>query len=85
MPMTERRRGLPPTSVQLRAQLNQAQLSMVRELEYFGWELRFVRRRMYQPSLPVLFAGDDAFLCLREDGTMDETRSIGIRGSQLHH
>lgn len=85
MPMSERRRGVAPNSLQLHAQLNEAQLRMVHELECFGWDLRFVRRWPFRPPMPVLFAGEDAFLCLRADGTMDETPPIEIRHDHTHH
>ncbi len=70
---------LPPTSTELRAELNEPQLTMVNELERFGWDLRFVRQPPQQPPVPVLFSGDEAFLCLRPDGTMDESDSLAVR------
>lgn len=79
MPTPERRRHVPPTLLQLRAQLNDPQLDMTRELERFGWDLRFVRKPPFQPAVPVLFASDDAFLCLREDGTMEDMPPIEFR------
>lgn len=80
MPTTDRRhQDTAPTSMELRAQLNEPQLTMVNELERFGWDLRFIRRPPFQPAVPVLFSGDDAYLCLRPDGTMDESSSIAIR------
>lgn len=85
MPMTERRGVVAPTSVQLHAQLTEAQLGMVGELERFGWDLRFVRRPAFQPPMPVLFSGDDVFLCLRADGTMDETSPLQTRHDPIGH
>ncbi|MGH8076735.1 MAG: hypothetical protein ACREPE_05350 [Lysobacter sp.] len=78
MPTEERRRTASPTTQQLRAQLNELQLGMARQLERFGWDLRFVRKPPFQPAVPVLF-GDGSVLCLREDGTTDETAPIELR------
>lgn len=80
MPTSERRRSGSRTSQQqLLAQLNESQLGMARELERFGWDLRFVRQPPFQPAVPVLFTSDDTFLSLREDGSMDDTPPIELR------
>jgi hypothetical protein len=81
MPKQERRRGVVPTPVQLLAQLNGSQLRMLRELECFGWELRFVRRPPFVEPVPVIFAGDgnDAYITLRYDGSLDDQPNFGIR------
>lgn len=79
MPNTERRRSPRPTPVQLLAQLNESQLRMLRELECFGWELRFVRRPPFVEPIPVIFAGDDAYITLRFDGSLDDEPAFDIR------
>lgn len=79
MPLTERRRGAPPSSVQLLEQLNPSQLRMLRELECFGWELRFVRRPPFVEPIPVIFAGDDAYITLRFDGSLVDQPPFDIR------
>ena len=78
MPAQERRRCVSSTSSQLREQLNESQLETARGLERFGWDLRFVRKPPFQPALPVLF-GDSSFLCLHEDGTMEDEPPIALR------
>ena len=78
MPTTERRRPVSCTSKQLREQLNESQLETARDLERFGWDLRFVRKRPFQPAVPVMF-GDNSFLCLHEDGTMEDEPPIALR------
>lgn len=75
----ERRRISLSGSAALRAQLNESQLRMLRELEYFGWELRFVRHPPFQDAVPVIFAGDNAFVALRPDGSLDEEPAFNIR------
>lgn len=79
MPMPERRRDDNSHPIQLRAQLNEAQRRMLRELECFGWELRFVRRPPFVQPIPVIFAGDDAYITLRFDGSLDEQCTLEIR------
>ena len=79
MPLNERRRGGSPTSVQLLEQLNPSQLRMLRELECFGWDLRFVRRPPFVEPIPVIFAGDDAFITLRFDGSLVDQPTFEIR------
>lgn len=78
MPTPERRRPVSTSSKQWRAQLNDSQLETARELERFGWDLRFVRKKPFQPAVPVMF-GDHSFLCLREDGTMEDEPPMELR------
>ncbi len=79
MPATDRRCGLPPDLLVMRSQLNEAQLRMLRELEYFGWELMFVRHPSYTEQVPVVFASERAFMALRRDGSLDEQPTWNIR------
>lgn len=76
---TPERRQLAPIDTNLREQLNDAQRGVLRLLEYFGWELRFVRRPPSQPVVPVIFAGDAAWAYIRGDGTVDERTKLEIR------
>ena len=76
----ERRQDKPAVSAALRAQLNEDQLMTLRELERFGWELKFVRRPPFQDAIPVVFDGDrKTFAVLRADGTLDEESGLVIR------
>lgn len=83
MPTQERRRGSLSNPGELRLQLNASQLRMLRELECFGWELRFVRRPPFVQPIPVIFAaddsGEDAYITLRFDGSLDEQSALDIR------
>ena len=50
------------------------------ELERFGWELKFVRRPPFQPSIPVVFDADrKQFAVLEPDGTLNENPGFTIR------
>lgn len=76
----ERRQDKPAVSAALRAQLNDDQLMTLRDLERFGWELKFVRRPPFQDAIPVVFDGDrKTFAVLRTDGTLDEDSGLVIR------
>lgn len=79
MPLTERRRSASLTTVQMLEQINAAQLRMLRELQCFGWELRFVRRPPFVEPIPVIFAGDDAYITLRFDGSLVDQPTFEIR------
>ena len=79
MPLSERRRGASQASEQMLGQLNASQLRMLRELECFGWELRFVRQPPFVEPIPVIFAPDDAYITLRFDGSLVDEPVFDIR------
>ena len=75
----DRRIG-PRTAAVLRNQLNADQQVSLRELEPFGWELKFIRRKPFQPPVPVMYDMDrKKYAILREDGTLDENPDFVIR------
>lgn len=80
MAQTERRTAIAKSGRELRADLNDAQLETLNELERFGWQLKFVRRPMFQPSIPVVFDGDRKhYAVLEPDGTLNEHPAFNIR------
>ncbi|MFA6986287.1 MAG: hypothetical protein WC213_08775 [Arenimonas sp.] len=82
MSMTEmdRRKAEKELSATLKRSLNEAQLATLQGLEHFGWELKFVRRKPFQPSVPVVFDGDrKKFAVLEEDGSLNENPGFEIR------
>ena len=77
----ERRQDKPVNSAALRAQLNEEQLLTLRELERFGWELKFIRQPLFQQPLPVVFDGDrKSCAILKPDGSLEDNPDIKIRG-----
>ena len=75
----DRRIG-PRSAAVLRNQLNEDQQLALRELEPFGWELKFVRRKPFQPLVPVMYDLDrKKFAILKDDGTLDENPDFVIR------
>ena len=76
----ERRRPLTPQQAALRRELNEAQILTLAGLENFGWELKFVRRPMFQTSVPVVFDSDrKKYAVLEADGTLNENPGFKIR------
>ncbi|HQW82448.1 MAG TPA: hypothetical protein PLQ74_11330 [Pseudomonadota bacterium] len=60
--------------------LNQEQLITLRGLERYGWELKFIRRPPFKPSIPIVFDSDrKKFAVLKDDGTLDENPGFNIR------
>lgn len=76
----ERRRQERQASSLLKRELNEDQRLTLADLERFGWELKFIRRKPFQAPIPVIFDGDrQRFAVLREDGTLDESPGFDIR------
>jgi hypothetical protein len=64
----------------LRRLLNNEQRDTLDELERFGWELKFVRRPLFQPLIPVVFDGDrKRYAVLEPDGSLNEHPDFEIR------
>ncbi|MEM9301126.1 MAG: hypothetical protein AAGE01_03390 [Pseudomonadota bacterium] len=64
----------------LKRELNADQLATLNSLESFGWELKFVRKPLFQDPVPIVF--DDSrehFAVLEADGTLNEEPGITIR------
>ena len=80
MTQQERRKGEQRSTRDMRAELNEAQRDTLTELERYGWQLKFIRRPIFQPSIPVVFDGDrKSFAVLEPDGTLNEHPPFDIR------
>ncbi len=80
MSAMERRKGLHELSSVLKRELNEAQRNTLLGLEQFGWELKFVRRKPFQPPVAVVFDGDRKnFAVLEPDGSLNESPDFDIR------
>jgi hypothetical protein len=80
--MTEqdRRNADVENAARLRALLNEDQRMTLTELEQFGWSLKFVRRPLFQPSIPVVIDADrKRYAVLEADGSLNETPGFTIR------
>lgn len=75
------RRNADESKAALRALLNEDQRMTLADLERFGWELKFVRRPLFKPSIPVVFDADRrTYAVLESDGTLDQQPGFDIRG-----
>jgi hypothetical protein len=80
MATSERRVQDKQRLAEMKRELNDDQLNTLRELEMFGWELKFIRHKPFAPGIPVVFDGDrKKFAVLREDGTLDDKPGFDIR------
>ena len=78
--MQERRKDTTPAGRALEKELSFDQLVTLRDLERFGWELKFIRRPPFQPPIPVIFDPDRKhYAVIRPDGSLDEAESLNIR------
>lgn len=77
----DRRKGEKPIPDDLESMLNEAQLIALPALERFGWELRFVRRPLFQDAIPVVFNGEGTSVgVLEEDGRLNLQVDLKVRG-----
>ena len=80
MTQPERRKDEHKSTRELRDELNEAQRDTLAELERYGWQLKFVRQPIFQPSVPVVFDGDrKSYAVLEADGTLNEHPPFDIR------
>ncbi|WP_236685895.1 hypothetical protein [Pseudoxanthomonas suwonensis] len=81
MQKERRRPQAAPEPAQLKDGLTPAQLSTLKTMEQFHWELRFVRRPLFQAPMPVLFdRGGTRYVVLQPDGSIDESPAVRLRG-----
>jgi hypothetical protein len=76
----EKRKGEPPIPDHLEEVLNEHQLLALHRIEGFGWELRFVRRPLFQAAIPVVYNNEGTSIgVLEEDGRINMEPDIQIR------
>lgn len=67
----------------LRAGLSPQQVATLDTMKAFGWELRFVRRKLFQPPIPVVFdRRRERFAVVEIDGNINESPGFRIRETQ---
>jgi hypothetical protein len=80
MPDKERRHDVASLQATMQRGLSEAQKMTLAALEPFGWELKFVRKPMFQAAVPVVFDGDrKKFSVLEPDGSLNENPGFAIR------
>jgi hypothetical protein len=76
----ERRQSARQLMAALKRELNDVQLETLSGLENFGWELKFVRRKLFAPSVAVVMDGDSHSLAILEpDGSINAGAALEIR------
>ncbi len=76
----DRRKTDAENKARLRALLNEDQHQVLADLERFGWELKFVRRPLFQASIPVVFDAErKTWAVLEADGTLNTSPGFEIR------
>ena len=76
----ERRIIRQQTASAMEKELNTAQQHAMYSLAQFGWELKFIRRKLFQDPIPVVFDGDrKRYAVLMPDGSLNENPGFDIR------
>ena len=76
----DKRIGDNPVPGNLKELLNEAQLLTLRRMEEYGWELKFIRRPLFQDVIPVLLHPDNNNSgVLERDGTLNMQHDIVLR------
>lgn len=78
--MKDKRKNIAPIPEDIEAHLNESQLCRLRSIEGFGWQLKFIRRPLFQiPVIVVVNAEGTELGVLEEDGSLDLEPSIELR------
>ncbi len=66
---------------ELRRGLTAQQLQTLDTMSHFGWTLRFVRRPLFQPPVPVAFDRNrERYVVVAPDGSIDDAPGLQVRG-----
>jgi len=76
----EKRKGQKPIPENLKDYLNDAQQVELHVIEGFGWNLKYIRRPLFQdPVLVVMNADGSSTAVLEENGELNLDPDIAIR------
>jgi len=77
---SEKRKGVKPVPDRLDEVLNEMQMRALHQLERFGWQLRFVRKPLFQEPVAVVFSAEgDKIGILEDDGRINMEPEIEVR------
>lgn len=80
----EKRSGLAPVPRNLDQILNENQMTSLRQIENFGWQLHFVRRPLFQePVVVIVSAEGDRFGTLERDGRIEIKNQFDLRDTSV--
>jgi hypothetical protein len=78
--MDEKRNRLKPIPDDVRKYLNDAQQAQLNTIEGFGWNLKYIRRPLFQESVVVVSDPNGTLLgILEEDGRLNMESDMGMR------
>jgi len=76
----DKRIGEIPVPDDYEESLSHLQLLALRQIERFGWYLKFVRRPLFQEQTAVVFSAEDNKICLLEnDGKINMQPDLQVR------
>ena len=76
----DKRKRDKPVPDRLEEVLNEMQMLALRQIEGFGWQLRFIRKPLFQEPVPVVFSAEgDKIGILEEDGRINMEPDIKLR------
>lgn len=76
----DKRKGDKPLPDEIKEYLNDAQLTGLHNIEAFGWQLKFIRRPLFQDPVAVVVNPDGTSIgILEEDGRITLEPDIGVR------
>jgi hypothetical protein len=76
----ERRKGIEPVPENFEGLLTEAQLRTLRSIGRFGWQLHFIRRPLFQDTVPVLISSDGIKCAvLEKNGSINERAGLDTR------
>ena len=77
---SEKRKGVKPVPDRLDEVLNEMQMRALHQLERFGWQLRFVRKPLFQEPVAAVFSAEgDKIGILEDDGRINMEPEIEVR------
>ena len=77
---SEKRKNDKPVPDRLEEVLNEMQMLALHQMEGFGWQLRFIRKPLFQEPVAVVFsAAGDKIGILEEDGRINMEPHIKLR------
>ncbi len=78
--MEEKRKGVKPIPDNVYNYLNDAQLAELRSIEQFGWNLKYIRRPLFQEQVVVVTNPDGRSIgVLEDDGELNMAPRIETR------
>lgn len=76
----DKRKGLKPIPENIKEHMNEEQLLKLSAISKFGWEIKYIRRPLFQdPVVVVINAEGDSIGILEEDGRLNLESSIKLR------